>query len=630
MQAVETHRSCPGKYGWLSLVTLVLQGCLHSLVLRYSRTLPGLRYLASVAVIFTELLKISVCLSVLLFGCWRNGKNRDELLRSVASKGRDLFINSLPMAVPAALYIMQQMLVIVAATHLDVVTFQICSQMKVFPTAIFASALLKQHLSLMQWLSLPVLAGGVSLVTGTGASVANPGNESDWVVGVMACLLSGVSSAFAGVYFEKFVKGMETSSLWIRNCQLSMYGLPLGVVSLFVTDRQAWLRDGLFQGFNQWAWGSVVLQAFGGIVVGMVVKYADNILKNFANALSVICTVLLAIPIFGQYPSPWSILGLALTFTSIFMYSNSGGPVLPVDCCMAARGKGPRSPVLPWAKGEDGLSADDASHLFALGRYLGAGSLFIAKVTGGLATARRGAVGGIGAQLLAPSHPSSLLHARSPAAPLIRDQACCSSHFSRSPHLSDELVQVYPKPHKLPLPLSPPLSVLSLLRKFWKGRGGSRACGPLGIAMRDGDLRAIGRRKDLRAGAFASARPPPVMPLHPCMLTLCGGGDWGGCAVLTGALGAAQGSVGKARGGAQCGQLFLRGLRYFLVIAAMGALVLLGVAGTRFSMRGTLHTGYVLWGRAVHGAASRYAQEWGLGGRHPWRARIVLGEGAGA
>ena len=42
------------------------------------------------------------------------------------------------------------------------------------------------------------------------------------------------------------------------------------------------------------------MQVFGGLVTGMVVKYCDNILKNFALAISVILTVLVAIPLFGQ------------------------------------------------------------------------------------------------------------------------------------------------------------------------------------------------------------------------------------------------------------------------------------------------------------------------------------------
>lgn len=50
-----------------------------------------------------------------------------------------------------------QVLVIIAASHLDAVTFQIGSQsFKILPTALFAAWLLGQRLSGMQWGSLPV------------------------------------------------------------------------------------------------------------------------------------------------------------------------------------------------------------------------------------------------------------------------------------------------------------------------------------------------------------------------------------------------------------------------------------------------------------------------------------------
>ena len=69
------------------------------------------------------------------------------------------------------------------------------------------------------------------------------------------------------------------------------------------------------------------MQVFGGLIVGMVVKYADNILKNFANALSVIFTVIGAIPLFQQYPSAWFILGVAAVLLSVFMYGKATPPV---------------------------------------------------------------------------------------------------------------------------------------------------------------------------------------------------------------------------------------------------------------------------------------------------------------
>ena len=77
------------------------------------------------------------------------------------------------------------------------------------------------------------------------------------------------------------------------------------------------------QGFNYLAWTVVALQVFGGLIVGMVVKYADNILKNFANALSVIFTVIGAMPLFGQYPSFFFLFGVAGVLLSVFMYGKS-------------------------------------------------------------------------------------------------------------------------------------------------------------------------------------------------------------------------------------------------------------------------------------------------------------------
>ena len=62
---------------------------------------------------------------------------------------------------------------IVAASHLDAVTFQICSQsFKIMPTAFFAVWLLGQYLTPLQWGSLPVLAVGVVFVTMNGSTPA--------------------------------------------------------------------------------------------------------------------------------------------------------------------------------------------------------------------------------------------------------------------------------------------------------------------------------------------------------------------------------------------------------------------------------------------------------------------------
>ena len=42
------------------------------------------------------------------------------------------------------------------------------------------------------------------------------------------------------------------------------------------------------------AWMSVALNSLGGLVVAMVVKYADNVVKGFATSLSILLTALVS------------------------------------------------------------------------------------------------------------------------------------------------------------------------------------------------------------------------------------------------------------------------------------------------------------------------------------------------
>lgn len=240
------------------------------------------------------------------------------------------------MLVPASMFVFQQILLIWAATFLDAVSYQIFNQsFKLVPTAVFAYLILGQTLSSLQWASMPVLAAGVIFVTinnnsnnsgnatGSDDIVVTVVSNTEWYLGMIACSISGLSSAFAGVYFEKYLKGKHGASLLERNIQLGIFGAPLSVIYAWVKDGDTIQKKGWLHGFTPAAWGVVGLQVFGGLVIGMVIKYCDNVLKNFSLAVSVILTVLLAIPLFGQWPSAYFLVGVALVILSVFMYSES-------------------------------------------------------------------------------------------------------------------------------------------------------------------------------------------------------------------------------------------------------------------------------------------------------------------
>lgn len=68
------------------------------------------------------------------------------------------------LSIPAILYVVQNNLQYVAASNLDVATFQVTYQMKILTTAFFSVIMLGKRLSSMKWISLLLLAVGVGIV----------------------------------------------------------------------------------------------------------------------------------------------------------------------------------------------------------------------------------------------------------------------------------------------------------------------------------------------------------------------------------------------------------------------------------------------------------------------------------
>ena len=73
------------------------------------RTRPGKPYLASVAVIYTELAKLVICMGAQGGVCWKTSGERGLTFREeMVHQAREIFGRSYPMLVPAALFVMQQ------------------------------------------------------------------------------------------------------------------------------------------------------------------------------------------------------------------------------------------------------------------------------------------------------------------------------------------------------------------------------------------------------------------------------------------------------------------------------------------------------------------------------------------
>lgn len=198
-------------------------------------------------------------------------------------------------------------------------TFQVTYQLKILTTAVFAVIILRRKLIVTQWLALVFLIAGVVTVQLSDAEEKQVKVAQNRLLGICAALAACVLSGFAGIYFEKILKGSDIS-VWMRNVQLSFLSIPIGLGTVLIKDFSAVTQNGFFWGYDWYVVYIVVLQASGGLLVALVVKYADNILKGFATSLAIIFSCILSIILFDFTVTFLFILGAALVICSIFLY----------------------------------------------------------------------------------------------------------------------------------------------------------------------------------------------------------------------------------------------------------------------------------------------------------------------
>ncbi|KAJ4446333.1 UDP-galactose translocator [Periplaneta americana] len=303
---------------YTSLVTLTLQNAILGLSMRYARTRSGDMFLSSTAVVMSEVVKLLTCLVFV----YKEEGNVEKALAALHNIIIKQPIDTLKVCVPSLVYIIQNNLLYVSASHLDAATYQVTYQLKILTTAMFTVLILRRSLFPLQWGALVILLTGVVLVqlAHTETPYLPSGLEQNRLLGFGAALSACVLSGFAGIYFEKLLKGSDIS-VWMRNVQLSFLSLPFGFVTCFLYDGTIIRNRGFFFGYDSFVWYLVALQAGGGLVVAMVVKYADNILKGFATSLAIVISCVASIYLFDFHVTLQFVLGAALVICSIFMYN---------------------------------------------------------------------------------------------------------------------------------------------------------------------------------------------------------------------------------------------------------------------------------------------------------------------
>lgn len=187
--------------------------------------------------------------------------------------------------------------------------------------------MLNKRLNFFQWIALVILFLGIALVQVAQfdtSSTSTSNHEQRPLVGFLAIVAACCLSGFAGVYFEKILKGSEVT-VWMRNVQLCVSSIPLGLGSVLFVNYSEVSVKGFFYGYNELVWTVILLQAIGGLVVAVVVKYADNILKGFSTSLAIVLSCVFSVYMFNFHLTAKFVLGAGMVIGSIFLYSHPQG-----------------------------------------------------------------------------------------------------------------------------------------------------------------------------------------------------------------------------------------------------------------------------------------------------------------
>jgi len=323
------------KYG--SLLVFMVQNSCNPIVFRWATTeaASGERYSMSVVLFLTEFTKLvfSVCLIAIEEGfSFRRAFTVlfEEVLRKPYS--------TLALAVPVVLYALQNALLQWSAGNLPAALWQVTYQGKILVTAVVSVILLRKQFKRVQWMAILIMSVGIAIVQLAGATESKQADmqnakEQSIISGMAMLIVACFCSGLASVYFEKIVKqggvdpnATKKTSVWVQNVQLASFSILINCsgVAVQLAETNGLLGNpvagSVFQGITFKVWLLIINNAVGGLLVALVIKYADNILRGFSSSLATILSCFYAMAVFGFELKLSFGLGTMLVLAATLLY----------------------------------------------------------------------------------------------------------------------------------------------------------------------------------------------------------------------------------------------------------------------------------------------------------------------
>lgn len=248
------------------------------------------------------------------------------------------------------MYSIQNLFALRAYQNLDALTFNVLNQTKTLSAALCCFIVLGRKQSKVQVLSLFLLLTSalviekivdLSLITSSQEGEGEGGNRDlssffsgsmnadHFTQGVAPILMASFLSGLNGAITQKSLQGNGGNKNSILfSMELSVAIVVILIISMCMnlnSDGEQILRDGFFHNWTAGTLIPIVVNALGGIVVGLVTKYAGSVRKGFALIFGILISGLVQqfILVSGDGVTMEQVLGGILAGLSLWMHATN-------------------------------------------------------------------------------------------------------------------------------------------------------------------------------------------------------------------------------------------------------------------------------------------------------------------
>ena len=267
---------------------------------------------------------------------------------------------------PATIYLIQNMCSLIAYQNLDAITYNVLNQTKTLSAALCCYFLMKKKQSLLQMLALLLLLTSALIMEKVvPMDILVPSywmNAQDGNIAAKYSIMSNLSSRHLShgvvpIMIASFLSGLAGAitqkSLQVGNRNALLFTVELCAASILIllvtfitSDDGRLIRDRGF--FDEWTLSTIIpilTNSAGGILVGLVIKYAGTVQKGFALIFGILLSGLVQSAVDkNRTLSREEVAGGVLAAVSLWMHSTY--PYIeqqyPTKVLSSDRGRNPR------------------------------------------------------------------------------------------------------------------------------------------------------------------------------------------------------------------------------------------------------------------------------------------------